>query len=329
MQQITFIFMSYRFGRPALFSIINPDFPDSKTDILDPVFPDYREFLPLYYRYVRSAHTTGEEMGSVLRGLGEAGLEFPIVAKPDNGLKGLYVKLLSDADALENYLRRVDNSITLHFQQLVDMPYEAGVFYIRHPELSQGRIVSLSLKAAPCAVGDGLSTVRQLIENSGKPRYIRETLLKKNSLRLDQILAKDERLVLSFSRNFDQGGIYRDITTRITRELTEIIDRISQKIPGFFYGRFDVKFQSMEDFLKGKSFKILEVNSYSSADGRLYSESARFLSGISTIIKMNREMLRIAAANRARGYKMKSPRDLWKGRSVVRDFIKKAQSFDP
>ena len=46
----------------------------------------------------------------------------------------------------------------------------------------------------------------------------------------------------------------------ITTDLIKTFNHISSKIPSFYVGRYDVRFDDMSDFLKGKKFKVLEVN---------------------------------------------------------------------
>jgi hypothetical protein len=47
--------------------------------------------------------------------------------------------------------------------------------------------------------------------------------------------------------------------TKITDKIHQLFDEISQKIPGFYVGRYDIRLRNLEDFEKGK-FKIIEVN---------------------------------------------------------------------
>jgi len=53
----------------------------------------------------------------------------------------------------------------------------------------------------------------------------------------------------------------------ITPELEKVIDDISKRIPNFYAGRYDVRFSNLEDFKKGKNFKILELNGVTGYDG--------------------------------------------------------------
>lgn len=45
-----------------------------------------------------------------------------------------------------------------------------------------------------------------------------------------------------------------------TLELEKVIDMISRKIPDFFCGRYDIRFDNIDDLKKGKKFHIVEAN---------------------------------------------------------------------
>ena len=55
----------------------------------------------------------------------------------------------------------------------------------------------------------------------------------------------------------------------ITPELINSINNIMTTLPNFHYGRFDIRFESIPDFIKGKGFKIVELNGTMSFDLRL------------------------------------------------------------
>lgn len=51
----------------------------------------------------------------------------------------------------------------LVLQEIVDWTGEAGIFWVKLPGSARGHIVSLTLKYVPHVVGDGRSTLEQLI----------------------------------------------------------------------------------------------------------------------------------------------------------------------
>ena len=46
----------------------------------------------------------------------------------------------------------------------------------------------------------------------------------------------------------------------ITKEINDSINYISNKIPYFYAGRYDIRFNNLNDFFAGKNFKVLELN---------------------------------------------------------------------
>lgn len=93
-----------------------------------------------------------------------------------------------------------------------------------------------------------------------------------------------------------------DITYLITSELNDIIIKISNNIPNFNVGRYDIKYRDLESLLQGRNFYILEVNGTMGFDLRksnlkycgipsiLYIERwffIRHMQGIKNIITLN------------------------------------------
>ena len=56
------------------------------------------------------------------------------------------------------------------------------------------------------------------------------------------------------------GAEFWDARIRISPELTTLLKQWSDQLPGFYYGRFDIKFKSWEALQKGEDFKIIEIN---------------------------------------------------------------------
>ena len=69
--------------------------------------------------------------------------------------------------------------------------------------------------------------------------------------------------------NHNRGTRFFDASHLISNELTDTIDEIAKGIDGFYYGRFDVKTRSEEDFKKGKII-VLEVNGANSEPTHIY-----------------------------------------------------------
>ena len=114
------------------------------------------------------------------------GLSYPIVVKPDIGCNGAGVRLVRDRDALAKYLHAFPAGETVVLQHYVPEPNEAGIFYVRHPDEPAGKITSLTIKQPPVVVGDGRSTLRDLILADERARLVPHLYLDRLADRLDQ-----------------------------------------------------------------------------------------------------------------------------------------------
>lgn len=58
----------------------------------------------------------------------------------------------------------------------------------------------------------------------------------------------------------------------VTPELSEVVESLCKNIPGFHYGRYDIKFDSVENLQRG-IFKVIEVNGVLSCDLNFYVDN--------------------------------------------------------
>ncbi len=190
----------------------------------------------------------------------QAGLSLPIVLKPDIGCNGTGVRLVRDAAALAKACAAFPRGVTLMLQSFADMPGEAGIFYIRHPGEGAGRVTSLTLKSPPTVMGDGVSTLGELIDADPRHRRLRSLYTARLGARLDEVPDAAEIVQLVFAGNHCKGSIFTDGNSEITQALTARIDAIAKDIPDFHFGRFDVRFASLPALRRGEDFVIIEIN---------------------------------------------------------------------
>ncbi len=74
------------------------------------------------------------------------------------------------------------------------------------------------------------------------------------------MLLRGEVVQIATICNQRAGGLYRDAKDFITPELVARFDAIARSMPEFHYGRFDVRFASVDTFAYGEDFAIVEVN---------------------------------------------------------------------
>src|SRR6266403_1060281 len=90
------------------------------------------------------------------------GLGFPFVLKPDTGQRGAGFKIIASFREAGDYLAQVSGPIVL--QRYVQGPAEAGIFYYRFPRERKGHIFGITRKEFPVVIGDGVFSLRELIE---------------------------------------------------------------------------------------------------------------------------------------------------------------------
>jgi hypothetical protein len=125
--------------------------------------------------------------------------------------------------------------------------------------------------------------------------------LQRFSERQGEVLAVSEELKLVEAGNHAQGCIFRDGMRLCTPELETRINDISQKLTGFFIGRYDIRFASEEDLHAGKNFQIIELNGASSEATSVYDARNSLFAAYRTLFQQWNLVFAIGAANRKRG----------------------------
>src|ERR1044071_8926455 len=121
-------------------------------------------------------------------------ISFPFVLKPDTAQRGAGFKKIESWREAGAYLAQVQTSIVL--QRYISGPNEAGVFYYRLPSEEHGHIFSITHKTFPVVVGDGLRTLRELIQQDERAAIIASTYLARFNERADEIVPYGERVRL-------------------------------------------------------------------------------------------------------------------------------------
>jgi hypothetical protein len=226
-------------------------------------------------------------------------LEHPFILKPDVGQRGVGIKLIRSAAQAETYLRQT--TAPLLVQRYAPGPQEAGVFYYRFPHETRGHIFAITEKIFPRLVGDGQTTVSELIWRDPRARFVADKYLARLNGRQDDVLAAGEELKLVEAGNHAQGCIFRDGAHLITPELTERMDVISQKLTGFFIGRYDLRYAEAADLRAGENFQIIELNGAAAEATSIYDARNSLFAAYRTLFQQWHLVFAIGAANRQRG----------------------------
>ncbi len=113
---------------------------ESKIDLFESMSAEGRKWLAPYVSIERGppAELAGD-LARLLDLAEEAGLAFPLVAKPDIGCHGAGVQLVHDAEELRRYLAAFPSGARVLLQFLVKSEGEAGIFYVRRPAERTGQ----------------------------------------------------------------------------------------------------------------------------------------------------------------------------------------------
>jgi hypothetical protein len=234
--------------------------------------------------------------------MAEHGLRFPVIAKPELGLCGYGVRLITTVTELQSYRAAFPSDQRIMLQQYLPQEGEAGIFYERDPKTGKGTISGLALRFYPRVTGDGVHTIGELIE--ADPRAKRVLHSKHHEARAGiRVPAKGEVVRLATIGSTRVGGVYRDGKDYITASLTEQIDSIARDMPAFYFGRFDVRFSSLQDLCEGRRLTIMEINGAGSEAIQAWDPDLHWSEGLKMIFKKQYRLFEIAAVLRDRGAK--------------------------
>lgn len=303
------IWLSLRYRGMRLPLLANPLFPagglvgESKTQILDLIQGDVAAFVAPYIAFDRTAASPAEDAAAAAAAMRAAGLGLPVVAKPDLGCRGAGVRPIRAWADLESYLAGFPIGERLLLQAMVDVEGEAGVFYVRVPGEARGRIFSLTLKYFPHVIGDGSSTLRALILADPRAGLLSHLYFPRHTSRLDEILPAGAPFRLAFAGSHSRGAIFRNGGHLITEAMTDRFDAISQAIPEFWFGRFDVRFADIAGLREGRDFRIVEVNGAGAEATHIWDSRTRLRDAYATLFRQFDLLWKIGSRNRSRGFK--------------------------
>ena len=302
------IALGLRYGDMSLPTAANPHIEtgglcgESKADILGLGGKVAQEAIAPWCRFEHDA-STAASLARAEQAVAAARLDYPLILKPDIGCNGAGVRLIPDVAALARALPDYPTGVRLVLQQFVPWEGEAGLFYVRLPHEAQGRLTSLTLKEAPCVVGDGRSTLRALILADPRAGRVPQLYLPRLAGRLDEVPASGERVRLVLAGNHCRGSIFRNGTPEITPALTARVEAIARDIPEFHFGRFDVRFESLAALRRGENFKIIEVNGAGSEPTHIWDARTTLREAWVDQFVHYRAAWEIGRANRKRGHR--------------------------
>ena len=310
-----YAWLALRFRGTTLPTAANPSIysggliRESKSQILSLVPESQRKWIQAFCMYMRPGKdvTIETAVNDALRTIADAGLAFPLVAKPDKGQRGAGVQKLRSEDDLRAYLESFPPGLEIVFQALADFPHEAGVMYYRYPGTDAAAIMSITNKEFPHVIGDGTRTLRELILADPRARILQHIYCKRHAAQLDRVLAAGDRFRLVFAGNHAQGTIFKDVTHLATPQLLARVHEIASSMPDFYFGRFDIRYSDLDAFLNGEDIHIVEINGAGAESTHIWDARMTLSGAYGALFRQWRVLFEIGAANRKRGAKPLNP----------------------
>ncbi len=300
--------LAVRYRRPTVFTAANPGIDtggfvgESKSAILEALARGGAPVAP--FTRLRAGDAADRRVAEARRFARAHGL--PLVLKPDQGQRGAGVRILRELDALEAATRRMAAD---HVLQVFVAGPEFGVFYARRPHEAVGRVVSLTAKDMATVVGDGRRPLGRLIVDDRRAVALARVYQAINADRLDVVPAAGERVPICELGTHCRGAIFRDAIGLLTPALERAVDEAARAMPGFAFGRFDVRAES-EAAMRAGRFRVLELNGVTSEPTHIYDPGASVFAAWWTLCRTWQLAFAIGHAHAAEGARVSSVREL-------------------
>lgn len=311
-----YVFLAVKARSLFFFSATNPGietggmFFESKWNIF--------KLIPQQYLPATILIHPEETLNDILDKMTLHKISYPIIAKPDRGERGWGVQKINTIEELKVYKQtfRVDFII----QSYVDKPIELSVFYYRHPSSARGIVTSITLKELLCVTGDGTSSIDTLIKTNNRA-FLQEKKLKKNSgIYFNQVLKKGEKLELVPYGNHVLGAMFLNYTSLIDEQINSVFNEISLQIEGFYFGRYDLRCDSLNDLKTGNNISILELNGAGAEPAHIYDPGFSYMKAQLILARHFRMMYEAAMANRKTGTEFMSLKEYKHMRKLEKEY---------
>lgn len=228
-----------------------------------------------------------------------SGFVYPFAVKPDVGMMGFMFRKINNAEQFKQYheVMPVDYIVQEH----VDYPLEVSVFYYRFPNEEKGTITGFLKKEFLQVVGDGQSTLWQLMLQYPRLSFRLQEMKSKHEKRLNDVIPVGEIFCLSYALNLSRGGKLVSLANEKDERLLKVFDDLSHYSRYFYYGRYDIKCLSIEDLKAGKNFSILEYNGCGAEPHHIYGNGNTLIQAYKIVLQHWKVLFKISRYNHENG----------------------------
>lgn len=256
----------------------------------------------------------GEDYALIHEKLIRNNIDFPLIVKPEVGGQGILFRKLDSEEELKYYHSKMP--VEYIVQAMILYPVEVSIFYIRYPDQQTGTITGFLHKIPLQVEGDGKHTLHELIMKHPKAFKREGEMSSKHGHNFEMVLAPGEKYMLSYAANHNRGAHFVNLEQHIDSNLVSVFDKISHSVNDFYYGRYDVMCNSIEDLKEGKNFSILEYNGCGAEPNHFYDTGYTLFGAYREILKHWKALYQISRYNRRLGIK---PWPLMKGIKFLKE----------
>jgi hypothetical protein len=119
--------------------------------------------------------------------------------------------------------------------------------------------------------------------------------------KLLDVLPKGEKLNLVPYGNHARGAKFIDGSHWISPKLTKSIDEMCLQIPGFYFGRLDIMYNTWEELERGENFLVVELNGAASEPTHIYDPKHSLLFAWKELARHITYMYEISVENHKKG----------------------------
>lgn len=254
------------------------------------------------------------------------GIAYPLIVKPEVGGQGILFRKIEDEEHLKEYHSKIP--VDYFIQEFIKYPLEISLFYYRFPFEKKGAITGFLQKIPMRVTGDGIHTLEELLQRNLKTKKRIVELKLKHEQNFNKIIPDGETYILSHAANHNRGAHFIDLSYEINDKLISVLDEISVAINDFFYGRYDIMCNSIEELKQGKNFVILEYNGCGAEPNHFYDTGYTLRGAWKEILKHWKILFRISSYNHKQGISYWPFMKGFRFRSETRKYYKKINKAD-
>ena len=289
-----YLYLSARSGGLGFFTRTNSSMPTGGMGLMDK--EDMYNMLPSGSFPTTTYFNSETDFSSIQNWISTQKIEFPVVVKPAKGARGRGVAFIHSENELQHFVLKCNEKMVL--QSLIPHSNEVGIFYVKLPNESKGKITGIVEKKGIQIIGDGIHSLKELILASERYAVHLTHLEKDSSLNLNEILPNGSTKEISSIGNHARGATFYDVSFRNNSKLEAVLETISNQIEGYYYGRFDIKFNSWEELEKGIAFSIVELNGANSEPTHVYDPKHSYFFALREFARHWKMMAQISRLNK-------------------------------